>query len=447
MPNRIDRRKFLAAAGATVASPALAVAQTHTDADVIVVGAGAAGIAAARKVIAAGRRCIVLEASDRIGGRCFTDTRTFGVPYDRGAHSIYRREGNAIASLARSAQMELYAAPVGLKLRVGRRGAREGELEDFLATLVRANRAIRDGVRPNRDVPASQLLAKEAGEWRPTVEFIMGPYSTGKNLEEVSAQDFSRELERDVESYCRQGYGALIAKLGATLPVRLGMAVRRIATWRGISYVETNKGTVAGRSCIVTASTAVLAAGKIRFDPDLPKRHADAFAKLSLGTYERVALELPGNPLGLEADDLVFEKAAGPRTAGLLANINRGPLCFVDVAGKFGRGLATEGPAAMQAFALDWLAGLFGNAARKVVGRSHVTQWSKEPWILGSTSAAVPGGQPSRRALAEPHRDRVFFAGEAVHETLWGTVGGAWESGETAANAAIRVVGGPSRRK
>src|SRR5215218_3911626 len=98
MPNTIDRRKFLAAAGATVASPALALAQTRTDADVIVVGAGAAGIAAARKVVAAGRRCIVLEASDRIGGRCFTDTRTFGVPYDRGAHGILRREGNTVAA-------------------------------------------------------------------------------------------------------------------------------------------------------------------------------------------------------------------------------------------------------------------------------------------------------------------------------------------------------------
>jgi monoamine oxidase len=95
----------------------------------------------------------------------------------------------------------------------------------------------------------------------------------------------------------------------------------------------------------------------------------------------------------------------------------------------------------MTAFALDWLAGLYGGDLRKSVQRTSATNWNSEPWVLGAASAAAPGGQPARRILMEPVRDRLWFAGEAVHETLWGTVAGAWESGERAADAAMKRLG------
>ena len=175
--------------------------------------------------------------------------------------------------------------------------------------------------------------------------------------------------------------------------------------------------------------------------PDLPKRQLDAVNSLRLGSYDRVVLELPSNPLGLERDDLVFEKAQGARTAAVLANVSGSPLVTVDVGGKFGRELAAAGEAAMTAFALDWLGELFGADLRKAVKRTSATQWNNEPWVLGAVSAASPGGQPARRTLMEPVRDRLWFAGEAVHETLWGTVAGAWESGERAADAALKRLG------
>ena len=78
---------------------------------------------------------------------------------------------------------------------------------------------------------------------------------------------------------------------------------------------------------------------------------------------------------------------------------------------------------------------------RKVVKRSSATQWNNEPWVLGAFSAAAPGGQPSRKVLMESVNDRIWFAGEAAHETLWGTVGGAWESGERAADAVVKSLG------
>jgi monoamine oxidase len=95
----------------------------------------------------------------------------------------------------------------------------------------------------------------------------------------------------------------------------------------------------------------------------------------------------------------------------------------------------------MAAFAIEWLTGLFGADVKQAVKRTHATRWAKDPWSLGAFSAAAPGGQWARRALAEPLSGNVWFAGEAVHETLWGTVGGAWESGERAADAALRKLG------
>jgi len=234
----------------------------------------------------------------------------------------------------------------------------------------------------------------------------------------------------------------LIAKLADGLPVQLSNPASRI-DWSERNHIEiaTAKGRLFARAVIVTVSTGVLMGDKLKFEPELPRRHLDAIEKLRLGSYDHVALELPGNPLGLQRDEMVFEKSESARTAAILANISGTTLCAIEVAGKFGRDLAASGEPAMVSFALDWLTGLYGADVRKVVKRTSATRWNHEPWTLGAFSAATPGGQWARAALSEPVRDRIFFAGEATHDTLWGTVGGAWASGERAADAALKKLG------
>jgi monoamine oxidase len=412
--------------------------------DVAIVGAGAAGIAAARKLTAAGRRVVLLEAGGRVGGRCITDTTIFGIPFDLGAHWLHAPDINPLSKLAPRTGLEIYPAPPGQKVRIGRRNAREGELEQFFAVLVRARRAIEDAARAKSDMSVAQAMPKDLGEWAPSVEFYLGPFSCGKDFADVSVADFQRSNERDVDAYCRQGFGALLAKLAEGLPVQLSTPVTRIAPQaRGSITLETGKGALQARAVIVTVSTNVLADGKLI--PDLPKRQLDALARLRLGHYERVALEIPGNPFGLAGDDLVFEKTDGKQTAALLANVGGSSLAYVDVAGSFARELASKGQREMAAFALEWLDKLFGADVKNAVARTHATQWAFAPHVQGAFSAASVGGQPSRRILmTEPLRDRVFYAGEAAHETLWGTVGGAWESGERAADLALKIVSPPT---
>lgn len=437
----LNRRSFIAASAALASAPALGAVSASGETEIAIVGAGAAGIAAARKVAAAGRRFVLIEASDRIGGRCFTESATFGVPYDRGAHWLHMPDVNPIAKLAPRG-FDVYPAPPGQKLRIAKRNAREGEMEDYLAAIVRANRAIQDIVRTGKaDVSCMQALPKDLGDWRASVEFFLGPFGCGKNLDEISAVDFARSVERDIDSFCRQGLGTLLAKFAEGIPVQLRMPVKSMHSTRNFVEIETGRGFIKARAAILTVSTGVLAAEKIKFIPDLPKRHLDAIAKLSLGAYDHVALELKGNPLQLRNDDLVFEKANGTRTAALLANVSGTPLATVEVAGKFGAELAKSGEAAMTDFAISWLGDLFGADVKRAIGKTHATRWATEPLALGAFSAAAVGGQPGRRVLMEPVRDRLFFAGEAAHETLWGTVGGAWESGERAADAALRLWG------
>lgn len=437
-----SRRDFLAASAAAIAVPTAARALSvplPKDTDIVVIGAGAAGIAAARRILAANRRVVVIEASNRIGGRCWTDTETFGVPFDRGARWLYGQTANPVARLARSVAMDVYAAPQAQKIRIGRRNARAGETEEFLATLVRANRAIGDANRKT-DVSAQDAMPKDTADWARTLEFTLGPATAGKDLKVLSAFDLSRLEPRDAGAFCRQGLGALVAKLADGVPIVAGSPVTRVVWAARDLGVETTTGKILARAVISTVSTNVLTSGKIRFVPELPKNHLDAAAKLALGSYDHIALELPSNPLGLQRDDFVIEKSDSDQTALLLANIGGTSLCTVDVAGSFGRDLSAKGEAAMVAFAVEWLGKLYGSDVKSAVKRSAVTQWNRSPFVLGATSAAEPGAQGSRKILSGP-AGNLFFAGEATHETMWGTVGGAWESGERTAEAALRGIG------
>src|ERR1700709_373700 len=232
----MTRRNFLSASAGLAVTPVLGTrafgAPLPRDADIVVIGAGAAGIAAARRIQAANRKVIVVEAAGPVGGRCLTDTTSFDMPFDRGARWIHNPDTNPMIRLARAAGLDVVPAPLGQKIRIGRRNARAGEVEELLATLVRANRAIDDASRGRVDVSCAAALPKDLGDWAGTIEFLLGANATGKDLKELSAIDKVRAQDRSAALACRQGLGTLIAKLGDGLPVSLSTPATRIA-WSG----------------------------------------------------------------------------------------------------------------------------------------------------------------------------------------------------------------------
>jgi phytoene dehydrogenase-like protein len=153
----MSRRTFLAASATLAACPSRSAISRTSEVDVVIVGAGAAGIAAARHIAEAGRQYTLLEASDHVGGRCVTDIKTFGVPFDRGAHWLHMPDINPVAKLAPQVGIDIYPAPPGQRLRVGRRNACESELDEYRAALARASRAI---------IPHPAFTKTLSSEWR-----------------------------------------------------------------------------------------------------------------------------------------------------------------------------------------------------------------------------------------------------------------------------------------
>ncbi|MCC6949295.1 MAG: FAD-dependent oxidoreductase [Bradyrhizobiaceae bacterium] len=437
-----SRRGFLAGVAAFSAAPVLSQPAVQLsvsgDVDVAIVGAGAAGIAAARRVASAGRSYAVFEAGNRIGGRIWTDRGRLGIAHDRGAQRISASGRNPLVALGRLAGVDFYEPAPFRRLYVGQREARDHEYDSFTAALHRASRAITAAGEAGLDLAAARTLP-DLGEWQATVAFVLGPLMTSKDLEEVSTVDFARAEEQRDEFACRGGLGQLLAAAAKPVKVELDAPVVRIDTrGRGSITVETSRGSVRANAVIVTVSTNALNAGLIRFEPALPKRTADALAGLALGTRDRLVFQLPGNPFNFGADQRIVFKAADARTVSLVGRVGSADFAYAEFTGRFGREMADAGEAAMLAFVGDLLASHFGADARKEIGRAEAVRWSREPWILGGTSVAAPGSSANRRLLAEPAHDRIFFAGEALHESWYGTVAGAWISGERAADAAIR---------
>src|ERR1700754_274941 len=180
----ITRRAFLSASAALVTKPAFGARagapSLFREADIVVIGAGAAGIAAARRIQAANRKVIVVEASSQIGGRCITDATTYEVPFDRGARWMHNPDTNPMIKLARTVGLDVAPATLGQKIRIGRRNARAGETEEFLAALVRASRAIDNASLGKTDVSCASALPKDLGDWAGTAEFALGAGFTGK---------------------------------------------------------------------------------------------------------------------------------------------------------------------------------------------------------------------------------------------------------------------------
>ncbi|MFG1268073.1 NAD(P)/FAD-dependent oxidoreductase [Xanthobacter sp. DSM 14520] len=439
----MNRRKLLARGAALAAVPLAgpyAALGQGAESDVIIIGAGAAGIAAARRVAEAGHSYALIEASGRVGGRAFTDTTIFGVPFDVGAHWIHTPSLHPLSAFGRAAGLDLYGAPDYGRLFMDGVEAGESDSADFFAAVKRGERAIIATGEAGRDVAAGRVLPN-LGNWAPSARFALGPFSCAKELDQVSTVDFSRSEEKDEDEFCRQGFGTLVAKLAAPLSVRLGTAARTVDLDGRLVSVATDRGTLRGRVVIIAVPPSVIAAGKLRILPRLPERVRTAVETVTLGTYDHIAFDLPGNPAGLKADELIYFKVEGPRAYGLLARINGGSLHSLEVAGDVAQDLANGPPEAAHAFLLEALTHEFGARTAAKVGKVHATRWSREPWALGAFTCALPGYAHMRQAFMEVVSDRMIFAGEHAHETLWGSVGGAWLSGERAARQALGVLG------
>ncbi len=435
----LNRRQFLAAASAFAVTGTTANAASNNP-EVVVIGAGAAGIAAAQKLIAGGVEVVVLEANSRIGGRIYTDTSSFSSPYDTGAHWLHNGANNPFVRYGKKNGFSLYKAPDNELLFVGNRQAKPAEQSAYETASTALASAIEAAGEAGEDVSAASV-APNTGEWDRTAQFQVGPYEMGKNLSDFSCSDWYTG-EGGVDWFCKEGFGTLWQHSARGVPVQL-QTVAKTIRWgeKGVT-IDTNKGSIRAKACIVTVSTGVLAVDGIRFSPALPVTKQEAFDGVSMGLYNHVALEFKSNIFGTQPDTFFTYQigADDPGGVGFLTNVSGSTLTLADFGGDFAWEIEKQGDQAAIDFAVSRLRAMFGSKLSNALIKAKATNWGKDPLTRGSYASAKPGAQHLRRVLREPIGDRIWFAGEACSPSEWATVSGAHKSGQQEAKNVIRAL-------
>ena len=422
---------------------------TMPDTDVVVIGAGLAGLGAATALRDSGRSCVVLEASDRIGGRAWTTTPDAlgGAWFDMGAFWLHDAEHNPLVDIARASGETLLRSD---ELRTERtyvdgRLATPDELAAYDGAWHRYEAVADRLLAAHGDVALSEIARHLPDDpWARTVEAWEGPVICTVDADRFSARDWRRNALGGTNLVPQGGIGAFVQRrLGRGLDIRSNTPVLRVR-WGGAAgrvSVDTAVGTLTAGACIVTVSTGVLASGALMFDPALPARVTEAIAALPMGLALKVALRA----VGADRLDVPLHCSVDRRVT------DRDPILMPFQCWPFGRDyvqgwiggspaddLARAGEAAVADFALAQLRSLFGGRVDRLFagGGRLVTRWDADPWVLGAYSYAVPGQAEARDRLGEPVGDgHLMFAGEASHVPLASTVAGAWISGQNAARA------------
>lgn len=399
--------------------------------DVIVLGAGAAGIAAARRLVADGLSVAVLEARGRVGGRAVT-TALRGHAVDLGAHWLHAGPVNPLVALGKVRGEPLRRAAQESHLVVGRRFARAEERVAFRRAFDVADRIMTQAAcAPGPDRAVASVQMPSLGPWRERILLVHALVS-GRPLHSVSLQDWP-SMEYGDNFFVAGGYGAYLARLAQGLPIRLKAPVTRIS-WSGAGVtVEIEGGArFAAKAVIVTLPVMVLRQS-IRFAPALPEATRAAIDGFGVGIYEHTVLHWPGSPFR-GSDRLASVLGGRHKPPGMLARIDGTPFHYFELDAACAEAADSLGDDdAERRFARAVLAEHFGHDRLRNLSIPAVTRWRHDPWSLGSWAVVPPGHAGARRVLHQPVGERVWFAGEALSHEQWGTVGGAYQEGERAA--------------
>ncbi|MGH8175183.1 MAG: flavin monoamine oxidase family protein [Steroidobacter sp.] len=400
--------------------------------NVVIIGAGAAGIAAARELTERGVRPTILEARSRIGGRAWTETATFGFPVDLGCSWLHSADLNPWTTYARHAGFTVRERSPQWQRRIGAAETTPEYQAAWLGAFRRNETLIAAAARAGRDVSVADVVPIDS--FRPLFDCVMS-WLMGVDTARMSAVDFDRYADSDRNWVVTEGLGSVVAHAARQLDVRLDTPVKTI-DWTGRHVrLETSRGALEADAVIVTAPTNVLAEESIRFTPAAPAL-LEACLGVPLGTANKVFFEMAPGSLPYEGSVHFTGTDRSVRTASYQTR----PLEREVLLAYFGGGLARELEERdeLENFALDELASIFGASFPKQVRRTLHSGWTRDPWSRGAYSAALPGCAHLRSQLSEPLGDRVFFAGEACSLDYFGTINGASQTGVRAAAAVVR---------
>ena len=405
--------------------------------DVIVVGAGTAGLSAAKSLQEAGLEVAVLEAAAHVGGRCITDTSTFAMPFDRGGSWLHSGQINPLAEIAEESGLHLHKKHWEWERVFAQdRILNEQETVEYTRYQEAMWENINSiGLNGGADTSIEEVLP--TSPHKSTAKHWV-PQMLGGDADVTSTADVTRYADAEGDWLVSGGLGAFIKTLHSSVTVELNCPVSRIDYSGSGVQATTPKGVVSANYLISTVSTGVLSAETLEFTPALPNKKLQAISELPNGLLNKIGIDLDPNWNEVWEGYTADYHKEGEEFCTLLFGFFNTSLAIGFTSGRFAVLLEKEGPGSATEFCLQGLRSLFGNDVTKYVRRTTETAWQSDPTTCGSYSYALPGCADARTVLAEPVADRLFFAGEATIPSAYATVHGAYLSGKDVAEKIIR---------
>ncbi len=449
--SRRSMLKLLLLSGLLRGAPSMLEAQTRPT--ILIIGAGAAGLAAGRQLQDAGYPVVILEARDRIGGRVWTD-RTLGVPLDMGASWIHGITDNPITEIVRANNIRVSQVTDYVNVVVYDATGRELS-EQELAHLEAGFEAVTEYLEDTWDsFPDDASLQegidaaiRDLGLTEQDIQqlnFLVDSYIESEYAADASQLALkyydSDEAFSGGDVIFPEGYDQVMTVLAQGLDIRLGQRVQAIAYRQDGVTVTTDQGAFEARAAIVTLPLGVLKQNSVRFAPPLPGPKQRAIQQLGMGVLNKVYLRFPSVFWDTEADFIAripTRKGEWQEVMNLYLYTGE-PLLLFFIGGAFG--LQIEGWSDEQVIqgAMDALQSIYGDAIPAPTA-TRITRWGQDEWSYGAYSSIAPGAtDEDRRVLGQPLANALFFAGEATTDFA-ATVSGAILSGYRAASEVMRL--------
>ena len=415
--------------------------------EVLVIGAGMAGLSAARRLKELDYDVILLEARQRFGGRVWTE-RSLGLPLDLGASWIHGVNGNPLTALADQVNAQRVETNYdsltifntdGAELSDAEATALEADYDNLMAQIAEWQDAFDNDV--SLQAAIDQYLS--ARNFSPEALRKL-TYSINTTIEHEYAADV-RDLSMfwfdDAGEYSGgdvifpQGYDQLTQQLADGLDIRLDESVQRISYGADGVRVQTQSGEYAAQKVVVTLPVGVLQKGIVQFEPPLPAKKQSALKQFGFGVLNKVYLRFSEAFWDSDSHLLGYiseEKGHFCEWLNLAALIDQ-PVLLGFNAGSYGLEFESLSDAEILSAARETLGLMLGQSIPEPQGWL-ITRWGQDPFTFGSYSSLKTGATPDNYGLlAAPVDETLFFAGEATHREHPATVHGAYLSGQRAA--------------
>ncbi len=420
---------------------------------IVIIGAGLAGLAAAQILLQKGHELVVLEARDRIGGRIWTSQRWHDVPLDFGATWIHGVKGNPLTEIA----AKIKAKPIATSYDKTIVFANSGQ--ELSASLVaqleswhaRVEKALSDAQKQQRDQSVQQAVEKalswsklSAADQR-MVNFVLNgsieqEYAGSTARLSAHWYDDATAFAGD-DALFMKGFQQIVEYLAKGVPVALNQIVEQI-DWSGKRlHVKTNKAMFSADRVLVTLPLGTLKAGSVKFIPELPKDKKAAIDSLGMGVLNKCYLRFEKAFWPVDVDWLEYiperrgewtEWVSFMRTAKL-------PILLGFNAADRGREIEAWSDKQIIASAMQTLRQIFGKNIPEPADY-QITRWASDRFAYGSYSFNALGSSPQMRDhLAANLNAKLFFAGEATERKHFSSAHGAYLSGLRAAQEMIAL--------